>query len=249
MNKMIRIIALISIAASLCGCAKSFDELDPVVEATNIQTETELVEATTVETESEVEDTSDETELTVPEETEVTEVAEEVRWEVPGETYVIDISRPAETDFEKMAWAIYLEGGADSVCDDCRRRIADVILNLVECKITNIGNDLYWPDTLTGVLSGGGINPYQNMGNSFTWPNTAHTEAERHAVERAYRIAHEVLRGNHSDIYRKGYFYYAGANVYGLEPETAIYHCGIFFQRQRGWDNSKFEQDWVLKFD
>jgi hypothetical protein len=247
MNKMIRIIALISIAASLCGCAKSFDELDPVVEATNIQTETELVEATTVETESEVEDTSDETESTVPEETEVTEVVEEVRWEVPGETYVIDISREAQTDLERMAWAIYLEGGGDAVCDDCRRRIADVILNRVECRITNM--DYYWEDTLIGVLSDGGINPYQNMGNRCIYPLTAYEDYERHAVERAYRIAHEVLRGQHSEIYRKGYFYYAGANVYGWEPETAINCCGMYFMRQRGWDNSKFEQDWVLKFD
>lgn len=246
MNKIIRIIALILVAASLCGCAKSFDKLDHIVETTNIQTETEFVEETTVETESEAEDTSDETESTVPEET---EVVEEVRWEVPGETYVIDISREAQTDLERMAWAIYLEGGGDAVCDDCRRRIADVILNLVECKITNSGNDYYWPNTLTGVLSGGGINPYQNMGNSFTWPKSANKDYERHAVERAYRIAHEVLRGQHSEIYRKGYFYYAGANVYGWEPETAINHCGIWFMRQRGWDNSKFEQDWVLKFD
>lgn len=142
-----------------------------------------------------------------------------------------------------------MEGGADSVCDECRRRIADVILNLMECKITNTGNDYYWPDTIFGVISGGGINPYQNMGNRCAWPDSAYSEAERHAVERAYRIAYEVLTGNHSEIYRKGYFYYAGGNEYGHEPETAIYHCGIFFMRQRGWDNSRFEQDWYLVYE
>ena len=83
--------------------------------------------------------------------------AEQVKWEVPGETYEIDITHEAETDLEKIAWVIYMEAGADSVCDDCRRRVADVILNLTECKITNTGNDLYWPDTITGVISGGGI--------------------------------------------------------------------------------------------
>lgn len=169
---------------------------------------------------------------------------EQVKWEVPGETYEIDITHEAETDLEKIAWVIYMEAGADSVCDDCRRRVADVILNLTECKITNTGNDFYWPDTITGVISGGGINPYQNMGNSCHWPDSAHKDSERHAVERAFRIAHEVLRGQHSEIYRKGYFYYAGGNEYGYEPETAFYHCGIFFMRQRDWDNSKFEQDW-----
>lgn len=231
MNKIIRIIALTFMVVFLCGCA----ELDTTVEPTDIQMETELVEET-------------EAIVTEPEnETEPTEVVEEVRWDIPDEDYVIDISRDAETDLEKMAWAIYLEAGADSVCDDCRRRVADVILNLVECKITNTGNDLYWPDTLTGVLSGGGINPYKNMGNRFRWSKNSHLERERHAVERAYRIAYEVLTGNHSEVYRKGYFYYAGANVYGHEPETAIHCCGIYFMRQRGWDNSKFEQDWFFE--
>lgn len=196
---------------------------------------------------TEVESTLPEAEPTITETVpteQPTEFIEEVRWEIPGETYEIDITHEAQTDFEKIAWAIYMEAGADSVCDDCRRRVADVILNLTECKITNTGNDLYWPDTITGVISGGGINPYQNMGNSCRWPDSAHKDTERHAVERAFRIAHEVLRGQHSEIYRKGYFYYAGGNEYGQEPETAIYCCGIFFMRLRDWDNSKFEQDW-----
>ena len=128
MNKIIRIIALILVAASLCGCAKFFDEPVSTVEPTNIQTETEFAEVTEpVATEIEKE----------------TEAAEEVKWDIPDEEYVIDISREAETDLERMAWAIYLEGGGDAVCDDCRRRIADVILNRVECKITNTGDDYY----------------------------------------------------------------------------------------------------------
>lgn len=227
MNKIIIIIALISIVASLCGCAKSFDEVKPTVEPTNIKIETVVV--------------------TEPiEETEMAEATEEVIWEIPDEDYVIDITREAQTDLEKIAWVIYMEAGADNICDDCRRRVADVILNLAECKITNTGNDYYWPDTISGVIAGGGINPYQNMGKSCRWPDTAHHEYECHAVERAFRIAYEVLTGNHSEIYRKGYFYYAGANAYGHEPETAIHCCEIWFMRQRGWDNSKFEQDWFL---
>ena len=236
MNKIIRIIALIFVVASLCGCAKSFDEVEPTMEPTNIQIETVAVTEPIEETEA--------TEVA-----ETTEAPEEVKWEIPEENYVIDITHAATTDHELVAWCIYTEGGSDSVCDDCRRRIGDTVLNLVECKITNTGNDYYWPDTIRGVISGGGINPYQNMGHSTRWPDTAHKEYERHAVERAYRIAYEILTGNHSEIYRKGYFYYAGANAYGHEPETAIYcECGIYFMRQRGWDNSKFEQDWVLTY-
>ena len=184
---------------------------------------------------------------TVPTET-PTEPIEEVKWDVPDDEYVIDITHDAETDLEKIAWVIYMEAGEDTVCDDCRRMVADVILNRVECKITNTGNDYYWGDTITEVLSDGGINPYNNMGRRFAYPKSAYTEAERHSVERAYRIAHEVLRGQHSEIYRKGYFYYAGANVYGGEPKTAIFHCNsIWFMRQYGWDNSKFEQDCVFR--
>ena len=227
MNKIIRIIALIFVVASLCGCAKSFDEVEPTVEPTSIQTETAAA------TES-------------VEETEEIEAAEKVIWEIPDADYVIDITREAQTDLEKIAWVIYMEAGADDICDDCRRRVADVILNLAECKITNTGNDYYWPDTISGVIAGGGINPYHNMGKSCRWPYTARLKRERHAVERAYRIAYEVLTGNHSEIYRKGYFYYAGANVYGNEPETAIQHCKFYFMRLRGWDNSKFKQDWFF---
>ena len=232
MNSIIRIIALIFVVAALCGCGKSSDEIIMATETVG-----SVVEAT--------EEATDEVTI-IDSETEPTVIVEDVRWDVPGEEYTIDITHAAETDLERLAWAIYLEGGEDGVCDDCRRRIADVILNRVECKITNTGNDLYWPDTITDVISYSGINPYQNMGNSFAWPKTAYKEGEQHSVERAFRIAHEVLRGSHSEVYRKGYFYYAAGNEYGYEPWTAIHHCGIYFMRQRGWDNSKFEQDWFL---
>ena len=218
MNKIIKVVFLISIVIILCCYVKSFNKVDKTAESTNIQTETVYE----------------------------TEVDEEVKWDIPDEDYVIDITREAQTDLEKIAWVIYMEAGADNICDDCRRRVADIILNLTECKITNTGNDYYWPDTISGVIAGGGINPYQNMGNKCAWPDTAHHKYERHAVERAFRIAYEVLTGNHSEIYRQGYFYYAGANAYGFEPETAIHCCGIYFMRQRGWDNSKFEQDWFF---
>ena len=225
MKKILAWISVLAIMFSFVACAVSpneaLTESIPVEETiVMIETEPVIIETTPPEPE------------------------EELRWEVPGETYVIDITHEATTDLELIAWVIYMEQGSDIVCDTCRRRTADVILNLTECKITNTGNDYYWPDTIRGVISGGGINPYQNMGNSTHWPDTAHKEGERHAVERAFRIAHEVLRGQHSDIYRKGYFYYAGANVYGGEPDTAIQCCETYFMRLRDWDNSKFEQDW-----
>ena len=221
MKKILAWISVLAIMFSFVACAISPNEA--LTESVPVE-ETIVVE-TIIET--------------IPPEPE-----EELRWEVPGETYVIDITHEATTDLELIAWVIYMEQGSDIVCNTCRRRVADVILNLTECKITNTSNDYYWPDTIRGVISGGGINPYQNMGNSTRWPDSAHEEGERHAVERAFRIAHEVLRGQHSDLYRKGYFYYAGANAYGGEPDTAIQCCETWFMRLRDWDNSKFEQDW-----
>lgn len=232
---MKRIIALILIAAALCGCEKTTEQINVELEPTTINVETEPLETNPTET-APVE--------TVPLET---VPAETVGWEIPDENYVIDLTHAAETDLELIAWVIYTEQGSDDLCDDCRRRVADTVLNMMECKITNTGNDYYWPDTIKGVISSGAINPYQNMNNSTCWPEQAHLDRERHSVERAYRIAYEVLTGNHSEIYRKGYFYYAGANVYGSEPDTAIRCCETWFMRLRDWDNSKFEQEWVDK--
>lgn len=223
---IVSILAIVMIAGMMTGCGNRVEipEGEPII----------------------TEEVPTETPTETP--TEPTEIVEEVRWDIPEEDYVIDITHEAKTDLEMIAWVIYMEAGEDTVCDDCRRMVADVILNRVECKITNTDNDYYWADTIRGVISDGGVNPYQNMGNTCYFPDTAHLERERHAVERAYRIAYEVLTGNHSDIYRKGYFYYAGANVYGGEPETAIFHCdSIWFMRQYGWDNSKFEQDCVFR--
>ena len=230
MKKILLWFSVIALAFSFVACAPAVNQNEVLTES--IPVETMVIEETTMPTDPVIIETAP------PE--------EELRWEVPGETYTIDITHEATTDLELIAWVIYMEQGSDIVCDTCRRRTADVILNLTECKITNTGNDYYWPDTIRGVISGGGINPYQNMGNSTNWPDTAHSERERHAVERAFKIAHEVLRGQHSDLYRKGYFYYAGANAYGNEPDTAIQCCETYFMRLRGWDNSKFEQDWFF---
>lgn len=47
-------------------------------------------------------------------------------------------------DWERLAIVIYQEAGGDDVCDMCRYRVADVVLNRV--------NDPRYPDTIEGVL-------------------------------------------------------------------------------------------------
>lgn len=126
----------------------------------------------------------------------------------------------SEDDVELLAIAIYQEAGADACCDDCRRRICDIVLNRVDSE--------YFPDTIYEVLtqrSQYGVFYWTGV----VWPERASYSGEAHAVERARRIAREVLEGNHSDLYGKGYIWQAGF-VQG-DPNQGFWHCGIYFGR------------------
>lgn len=117
---------------------------------------------------------------------------------------------------ELLACLIYQEAGSDACCDGCRRRVADVALNRVESE--------YFPDTLEEVLTQ--PNQYGKFSQTgVIWPERAKTDAESHAVERAYRIAEEVLTGHHSGVYGEGYIWQA-------EFEQGTYGfwcCGIYY--------------------
>lgn len=97
-------------------------------------------------------------------------------------------------DAEYLACVIYQEAGGDGCCDMCRRRVADIVLNRVKDARFN-GN------TVEEILTEG--NPPQWGLYSVTgivWPEKASYPEEAEAVERARRIAIEVLEGNHSDL-------------------------------------------------
>lgn len=122
----------------------------------------------------------------------------------------------SEDDVELLACVIYQEAGSDAVCDDCRRRVADVVLNRVESE--------YFPDTIYEVL----MQPSQYGAYSMTgivWPERASYETEAHAVERARRIAREVLNGQHSDLYGNGYIWQAGFE----QGSQGFWDCGMYF--------------------
>lgn len=121
-------------------------------------------------------------------------------------------------DVELLACVIYQEAGADYICDDCRRRVADVVLNRVDSE--------YFPNTIEEVLTA----PNQYGRFSWTgvvWPERASYDSEAHAVDRAYRIAEEVLKGQHSELYGNGYIWQAEFSQ-GVDN---IYCCGIYFGR------------------
>lgn len=97
-------------------------------------------------------------------------------------------------DAEYLACVIYQEAGGDGCCDMCRRRVADIVLNRVK-------DARFAGDTVEAILTEG--NPPQWGLYSVTgiiWPEKASYPEEAAAVERARRIAIEVLEGNHSDL-------------------------------------------------
>lgn len=151
-------------------------------------------------------------EPSVPEQSEPTPEAPEAL-ETPETTTVIN-----PTELEMLACVIYQEAGGDGTCDECRRRVADVVLNRVA--------DSRFPNTIYDVLTS--KNQYGRFYyTGIVWPERASNAGEQHAVERAYRIAQEVLSGQHSDLYGKGYIWQA-TFVQGTDN---IYHCRHYFGR------------------
>lgn len=129
-----------------------------------------------------------------------------------------DIEEPVEEeievdpeDLEMLACVIYQEAGADYCCDDCRRRVADVVLN-------RVGDDRF-PDNIQDVLT-----QKRQYGRYYwtgvVWPERAQNDCEKHAVERAYRIAEEVLKGEHSELYGEGYIWQAE-----FKQGTGVVYC------------------------
>lgn len=128
---------------------------------------------------------------------------------------------PAYTEDELfcMAATIYNEAGSNSCSDDTRRLVGYVVLNRV--------NDSRFPDTIRGVLEQKG-----QYGN-FYW--TGVKFADRHtnpneqvAVDRAYRIAKEVLETEDIPIpdtvvFQAGFT--QGTSVYRYQDE--LYFCHI----------------------
>ena len=106
---------------------------------------------------------------------------------------VIDHVPVNEHDVELLACVIYQEAGGDTCCDMCRRRVADVVLNRVK-------DPRFKGTTIEEILIDGDPAPQWGLYSvtGVVWPDKASLPEEQHAVERAYRIAREVLEGQHS---------------------------------------------------
>lgn len=121
-----------------------------------------------------------------------------------------------QDELELLACVVYQEAGADYICDECRRRVADVVLNRV--------NDERYPDTIYEVLTQKAQYGRYHW-TDVVWPASTYEECNASAVENAYRIAEEVLRGDHSEVYGKPYI---GQAEFTLSDDY-IYCCGIYF--------------------
>ena len=98
----------------------------------------------------------------------------------PDKTYT-------DEELEILALIIYQEAGGDRVSDDTRRLVAQVFLNRV--------NDSRFPDSFYEVATA--ERQYGRLyWTGIVWPDRASSQAEAHAVERAYKIAQEVLESD-----------------------------------------------------
>ena len=99
---------------------------------------------------------------------------------LPDKTYT-------DEELDILALIVYQEAGGDRVSDDTRRLVAQVFLNRV--------NDSRFPDSFYEVAT-----EERQYGRLYwtgiVWPDRASAQAEAHAVERAYKIAQEVLESD-----------------------------------------------------
>ena len=155
---------------------------------------------------------------TIPDETIEEDVEEYVPEDDMDDSDDIDISDSEMSETEMLAIVIYQEVGGDAHCDDCRYRVADIVLNRV--------NSEDFPNTIYEVLTQEG--QYGRLHwTGIQWADRASNTYEAAAVERAWKTAEDVLNGNHSELYGNGYIWQAGFE----QGSDGFWCCGHFFGR------------------
>lgn len=200
--------------------SKELDELRAltvveITESTTAPTETLVDILETTDSTTSIPTTEETTPVLVPIEPVETTAPEAPSYSVTTDP---DTDDSAMSELEMLACVIFQEAGGDHQCDDCRRRVADVVLNRVA--------DPRFPNTMYEVLTA----PSQYGRFHWTgivWPSRAQNAGEKHAVERAWRIAEEVLNGQHSELYGNGYVWQASFKQSG----DNIYCCGHYYGR------------------
>lgn len=129
------------------------------------------------------------------------------------------IPEVSQAEIEMLACVIYCEAGGDTICDETRYYVADVVLNRIE-------SDLF-PNSMWEVLmQKGAYGRYYWTG--IVWPEYSYSVWEQPAIERAYRIANDILvNGNHSWLYGEGYIWQSEYQ----QSEDSFYQDGFWFGR------------------
>ena len=232
----------LTIAAFVTVVVMMFTSLYITVSATNanVTPDTEIVESTPANTtESEdisttpSESTESEETSTIPTDTTESEETPTVPTTSKVEQFISETTEPALKDqptyadkhptidpdeLEMLACVIYQEAGGNRSCDDCRRYVADIVLNRIEHP--------KFPNTMEGVLTAHGQYGTLYL-TGIKWPERAKYETEKEAVERAYRIAEEVLSGQHSKLYGQGYIWQAQF----IQGTEGFWCCGHWYGR------------------
>lgn len=152
----------------------------------------------------------------------------QTRDESPVDNSVDNVENPVkdaapaytEEDLEILAIIIYQEAGGNECSDDTRRKVGSVFLNRVASPL--------YPNTFVEVA----LQKRQYGSLYWTglkWPNRASRPAEARAVERAYRIAEELLTDG--SVLPANVIYQAefkqGDGVYCYQDKTYFCYRGV----------------------
>lgn len=145
--------------------------------------------------------------------------AEEETIDISEETILVEepVVTVSEEDIALLACTIYCEAGSDSVSDLCRYYVADTVLNRVDSP--NFPNTIY--EVLTAPMAYGRFH-----WTGVIWPDYSYSIWEQPAIERAYRIARDILvNENHTWIYGNHYVYQSEYQ----QSEVGFYLDGSYF--------------------
>ena len=195
------------------------EQIDSIVSSMESQESDETEEDTCSEVESDTDDeatssdTSSDSTVSTPAPTSTPSTSTST-----STTTSTNVTTGTTTDLDLLACVIYQEAGGNGSCDECRRRVADIVLNRVM--------DGRFPNTIREVLTA--RNQYGRFYyTGIVWPSRSVNPGEQAAVARAYRIAEEVLNGQHSDMFNNGYIWQAGFK----QGKDIIYCCGHYYGR------------------
>lgn len=128
-----------------------------------------------------------------------------------------EIAPNGMTNRELLACVVYQEAGWSKSCDECRKMIADVVLNRVASQ--------YFPNTIYEVLmQKGQYGRYYWDG--ITWP--AKSINDINGKQRAYDAVDAIIRGEYSKLHGTDYWWQIETTPLGSD---IIYCCGTYYGR------------------